>query len=170
MVTEIWVNIGLGYGLLPDDTNVDWSSVKSSDIQIRAISQVMPQPSITKISMKITCLKFHWNFPGANELICIIKLFQHNVYFITTVDTDVLVLKYQGISDFWDGVEGGFWVGLGVWVEVGVGWIDCSEPFSSDMAIFQRVLGQEDNQCQVQVMVGANKATSHYPQSSADFF
>ena len=42
--------------------------MKSSDIQIRAISQEMPQPSITKICLKITCLKFHSNFPGANEL------------------------------------------------------------------------------------------------------
>ena len=50
-------------------TNVDWSSVKSSDIHIRAISQEMLQPSITKICLKITYLKFHSNFPGANELI-----------------------------------------------------------------------------------------------------
>ena len=49
--------------------NVDWSSVKSSDIRIRAISQQMPQPSITKICLKITCLKFHSNFPRPNELI-----------------------------------------------------------------------------------------------------
>ena len=49
-------------------TNVDWSSVKSSDIHIRAISHEMPQSSITKICLKITCLKFHSNFPGANEL------------------------------------------------------------------------------------------------------
>ena len=38
-------------------TNVDWSSVKSSDIHIRAISQEMPQPTITKICLKITCLE-----------------------------------------------------------------------------------------------------------------
>ena len=76
MATEIWVNIGLGNGLLPlpepmlTDTrvNVDWSSVKSSDINIRAISQVMPQPWITKIRLKITYLKFYWNSPGPNEL------------------------------------------------------------------------------------------------------
>ena len=49
-------------------TNVDWSSVKSTDIHIRAISQEMPQPPITKIYLKITCLKFHANFPGADEL------------------------------------------------------------------------------------------------------
>ena len=48
-------------------TNVDWSSAKSSDSHIRAISQQIPQPSITKICLKIACLKFHWNFP-ANEL------------------------------------------------------------------------------------------------------
>ena len=49
-------------------TNVDWSSVKSSDIDIMAISQEMPQAPITKICLKIACLKFHSNFPGANEL------------------------------------------------------------------------------------------------------
>ena len=48
-------------------TNVDWSSVKSSDIHIRAISQEMPQPLITQIPWKITYLKFHSNFPGANR-------------------------------------------------------------------------------------------------------
>ena len=42
--------------------------MKSSDIHNRAISQEMPQPSITKICLKIVCLKFHSNFPGANEL------------------------------------------------------------------------------------------------------
>ena len=73
MATEIWVNIGSGNGLLPDGTKplpepVDWSSVKSSDIHIRAISQEIPQPAITKIRLKITNLKFHSNFPGANEL------------------------------------------------------------------------------------------------------
>ena len=46
----------------------DWSSVKSSGISIRAISLEMPQPSITKICLKITYLKFHSNFPMANEL------------------------------------------------------------------------------------------------------
>ena len=39
--------------------------MKSSDIYIGAISQEMPQPSIC---LKITYLKFHSNFPGANEL------------------------------------------------------------------------------------------------------
>ena len=67
MVTEIWVYTGSGHGLVLW-TNVDCSSVKSSDIHIRTISQEMPQPSITKICLKIKYLKFHSNSPGANEL------------------------------------------------------------------------------------------------------
>ena len=39
-------------------TNVDWSSVKSSDIHIKAISQEMPQPSITEICLEMTYQKF----------------------------------------------------------------------------------------------------------------
>ena len=50
------------------DLGLDWSSVKSSGINIREISHGMPKPSITKICLKITCLRFHSNFPGANEL------------------------------------------------------------------------------------------------------
>ena len=49
-------------------TNVDWSFVQSSDIHIREVSKEMPQPSITKIRMKITYIKFHSNFPEASEL------------------------------------------------------------------------------------------------------
>ena len=73
-MTEIWVNIGSGNGLLPDSTKPlpepmltdhQWSP---SDIHIRAISQEMPQPSVTKICLKITYLNLHLNFPGANEL------------------------------------------------------------------------------------------------------
>ena len=44
-------------------TNVDWSSVNSSAIHIWAILQEMPQPSITKIHLKITYLKFHSKIP-----------------------------------------------------------------------------------------------------------
>ena len=72
MATEIWVNIGSGNGFLPDGTkllpDIDWSSVKLSDIHTRAISQEMPEPSVSKIHLKITHLKFNPNFPGANEL------------------------------------------------------------------------------------------------------
>ena len=74
MATEISVNIGSGNGLFPDCTKPlpepmltdhQWSP---SDIHTRAISQQMPQPSITKIRLKITYLNFHSNFPGANEI------------------------------------------------------------------------------------------------------
>ena len=33
-----------------------------------AVSQEMPQPSITEISLKSICIRFHSNLPGANEL------------------------------------------------------------------------------------------------------
>ena len=50
-------------------TNVDLSSVRASGIHPRAISQELPQPPITEISLKIIYAKFHSNLPGANELI-----------------------------------------------------------------------------------------------------
>ena len=74
MATEIWVNIGSGNGLLPDGTKplpepmLSDHQLNPLDIHIRAISQQMPQPSITKIRLKITYPKFQSNFPGANEL------------------------------------------------------------------------------------------------------
>ena len=40
--------------------------MKPTVIHIRAISQKMPQPSISKICSTVTCLKYHSNFPGAN--------------------------------------------------------------------------------------------------------
>ena len=60
MTTEIWVNIGSDNGLFPDSTKLSPEPmltghlVASSDIHIRAISQVMAQPLITKICLKIT--------------------------------------------------------------------------------------------------------------------
>ena len=61
---------------LPEPKLTDhWWSPLSSDIHTRTISQEMPQPSITKICLKITCLKFHENFPGANELMDNLPLF-----------------------------------------------------------------------------------------------
>ena len=47
--------------------HVDLSSMRSYDIFLRTISQEMPLPSITKIRLKITYMKFHLNVPGANE-------------------------------------------------------------------------------------------------------
>ena len=41
-------------------TEVQWHS-------FQAILQEMPQPTIAKIHLKMTYLKFHWNFPGDNE-------------------------------------------------------------------------------------------------------
>ena len=38
--------------------------------QLMTISQEMPQPSITKISLKNTYQKFHSNLPGGTELTC----------------------------------------------------------------------------------------------------
>ena len=49
-------------------TSVDLSSVRSSDIHLRAISQEIPEPPITEFIWKIKYLKCHLNFPGANEL------------------------------------------------------------------------------------------------------
>ena len=45
-------------------TKADLSSVRSSDINLMAISEEIPQPSITKICSKITDLKFHLKLPG----------------------------------------------------------------------------------------------------------
>ena len=44
------------------------SSVRSSDILLRAISQQVPQPSVTVTGLKSTHLKFHQNLTGHNEL------------------------------------------------------------------------------------------------------
>ena len=80
-------------------TNVDWSSLKSSDTHNRAISQEMPQPSITKICLIITYLKFHSNFPGANELIhypgsCKARL-------VDEISTNPLVIVEYTASEPW---------------------------------------------------------------------
>ena len=75
MVAYIWDNISSANGLFAwrhlaiTWTNVDLSSVTSHDIHVRSILQVIPQPSITKISSKITYLRFHSSLPGANEFI-----------------------------------------------------------------------------------------------------
>ena len=50
-------------------TNVESSPVMFSDIHMSAISQDVSQPSITKITFKITYLKFHLILVGANESI-----------------------------------------------------------------------------------------------------
>ena len=49
-------------------TNVELSSVKSCDNPLRAISQEIPEPSVTKIRLKIDCLNSHSNLAGVHEL------------------------------------------------------------------------------------------------------
>ena len=60
-----WVNIGSGNGVLPDGTKplpepmLILTSVTSSDILLRAISQKISQPSIIVIDLKSNHIKFH---------------------------------------------------------------------------------------------------------------
>ena len=74
MVTEIWVNIGSGNGLLPDGTKPlpepiltdhQWSPVTSILWQFH--KRCLNHQSLKSVS-KVACLKFDSNFPGANEL------------------------------------------------------------------------------------------------------
>ena len=62
MVTQIWVSIGSGNGLLPDGTKSD----RLSDIHLIASLKLLQ--SITKITLKIIHLNFYLNLPGDNEL------------------------------------------------------------------------------------------------------
>ena len=70
----VWVNIGSGNGLFTcwhqaiTSINVDLSSIRSNNINLTAISQWIPQPSITEHSLKITYVKFHSKLIGASEL------------------------------------------------------------------------------------------------------
>ena len=50
-------------------TTVDLSSVRSSDMHLRAVSHLIPLPPFTKIKLKIAYIIFHSNLPVANELI-----------------------------------------------------------------------------------------------------
>ena len=67
MATWIYVNIAWRHQAITW-TNVDLSSVRSSRIHQRVISQETPQPLIIKINLKINYLKSHSNLQGANEL------------------------------------------------------------------------------------------------------
>ena len=59
-------------------TNGDLPSLRSIGIHLSTILQEILQPSITKISWKITFLKFLLNLPGANELMGIpLQMKQH---------------------------------------------------------------------------------------------
>ena len=74
MVTESWVNIGSGNGLLPDGTK-PLPELLLTDHQWSPLTFILGQfhkrclnHQSLKIRLKITYLKFHSNFPGANEL------------------------------------------------------------------------------------------------------
>ena len=87
-------------------TNVDWTSVKFSDIHIRAISQERPQPSIPKIHLEITYLKFHTNYPGANELsaayrhVCSLSIPDLQMYIIFRLDIFKYIFWHQNYGIF----------------------------------------------------------------------
>ena len=72
--------------------NQSWliSSVRSSDILLRAISQQVSQRSITctVIGLKSTHIKFHYNLPGHNEFNLKIWLWNYKV--MTTAESPVV--------------------------------------------------------------------------------
>ena len=77
-------------------SNVDISLVRFSDIHQRAIPQEMPQPSITRISLKITQSKFHSNLSETNELMFFFFSGLADVDGVTEVCFDWMrVLKYH---------------------------------------------------------------------------
>ena len=73
MVTQLWVNIDSGNGLLPDRTKplpepMLTSSVRSSENHLWAVAQEIPRPAITEINLEIIYVKFLSNLPATNEL------------------------------------------------------------------------------------------------------
>ena len=93
MASWNWVNIGSGNALLPDSTK-PLLEVSSNDNQLQEI----PQPSIDKFSLKITCLIFHWNLPGANELMSNLFAMFSVVFVLSIYSHNFLVVK-QHISN-----------------------------------------------------------------------
>ena len=79
MATQIWGNIGSGNGLLPDGTK-PLSEPRLTDHHWSPMTFTRDaSPINAKICLKITCLKFHSNFPGANKLIwCQCSMFQND--------------------------------------------------------------------------------------------
>ena len=98
MMTEIWVNIGSGNGLLPDGTKplpepmLDLSSVRCHGIHLRALSLDDVKIPINKTRLKTAVLKWHPGLPGANELINTPLGLQHDTKFggiyISTQESD----------------------------------------------------------------------------------
>ena len=87
---QIGGNIALGDGLVLDCTKplpetMLTSSVRCRDIHLGATSQEIHQSLITQISqisLKITCLKFHPDLWGVNELISIPLPFITQLFFV----------------------------------------------------------------------------------------
>ena len=69
---NIWVNIASGNGLLLDGTKPLPEKfdliINEGQWPLMAILEETSQLSIPEISLKITCLKFHSNLPGANRI------------------------------------------------------------------------------------------------------
>ena len=78
-------------------TNVDLSSVRSGDIHLTANSQAITQLSITDIIWKIKYLKFHSNFPGANDLTNMD--FKHRIFFTVQVHAPTWLVVTPDIND-----------------------------------------------------------------------
>ena len=73
MVTEIWVNIGSGNGLLPDGTKplpdaMDFSLVKCFGIHLRAVSQELLINFRWNMCLEIALLKLLPHLSAVNEL------------------------------------------------------------------------------------------------------
>ena len=102
MALGVLVNTGSGNGLLPDGTK-PLPEPMLTDHQWSPVTFILGQfhkrcynhQSLTKICLKITYLKFHSNFPGANELTHKIKSSQ-GTYLVSSVNTlDKRTAKYQ---------------------------------------------------------------------------
>ena len=72
---------------------VQWHSFEGN------FTREIPQPSITKIGLKITHPKFHLNLPGANELISKYSNKIHNAESVDIPSSMVTLTLPQGISN-----------------------------------------------------------------------
>ena len=78
---------------------------KFSDHQLRAISQEMPQPSITKVSLKITYISFHANLPEANELKisinCIFSVSRNHIFLLASMTLARVMAPSHHLDRYW---------------------------------------------------------------------
>ena len=80
-------------------TNVDLTSLMSSDVHLRAISLEISQPSVTKISLKVIFLRFYWSLTGANELILQVFISSSYRKLISSHEIDLRWVSYNPIED-----------------------------------------------------------------------